>query len=75
MYKCIYCTFKVLRYMNSYKLESDKPFKPEFVEKLMQPILEEALDHVTYDPVELMKKAKSISSIIRTKVKEQEYDR
>lgn len=41
----------------------------------MGPILEEALDKVVYNPAEMVKKGKWITSSIRTKVKEQEYDR
>lgn len=61
--------------MNSYKLDSDNPFQVERVEKILKDVLTEALEDLTYDTDKCPKQAKWASSAIRSKVKEQEFDR
>lgn len=61
--------------MNTYKLDSEKPFNVDKVEKILKEVLMEALDNLTYDADKVPKQAKWASSMIRAKVKEQEYDR
>lgn len=63
------------KFQNSYKLDSDRPFNHEKVEQILQEVLEEALQDLTYDPDKCSKQAKWASSAIRAKVKEQEFDR
>lgn len=66
---------KVAKYMNSYKIDSDKPFHVESVQKILQDVLNEALEELTYDPEGCVAKAKWATSALRAKLKEQEYDR
>lgn len=61
--------------MNSYKLDSDKPFHVEKVEKILQEVLNEALENLQYDPDKCPKQAKWATSAIRARVKEQDFDR
>ncbi|XP_044747208.1 dynein light chain Tctex-type protein 2B [Coccinella septempunctata] len=65
---------KSARYMNTYKLDSEKPFNPEKVKKILEEILLEALEG-PYDEVKCPLKAKQASAAIRAKVKELEFDR
>ncbi|XP_022903323.1 dynein light chain Tctex-type 5-like [Onthophagus taurus] len=66
---------KAPKYANSYKLDSDKPFHAETVRKILEEVLVEALENLTYDADKVPKQAKWAVSAIRAKVKEQEYDR
>ncbi|XP_044265499.1 hepatoma-derived growth factor-related protein 2-like [Tribolium madens] len=66
---------KGARYMNTYKLESDNPFKPEKVTKILEAVMTEALENLTYDPEKCPKQAKWASSAIRAKVKELQFER
>ncbi|KAI4467312.1 t-complex-associated-testis-expressed 1/ dynein light chain [Holotrichia oblita] len=66
---------RTAKYMNTYKLDSEKPFNVDKVEKILKEVLMEALDNLTYDADKVPKQAKWASSMIRAKVKEQEYDR
>lgn len=61
--------------MNSYKLDSENPFNPEKVEKIMEGVLQEAMENLQYDKETCPKQAKWASSTIRKKVKELEFDR
>lgn len=61
--------------MNTYKLNSDNPFNVEKVEKILEGVLLEALENLTYDPEKCPKLAKWASGVIRAKVKEEEFDR
>lgn len=61
--------------MNSYKLNSDNPFNVEKVEKILQAVMIETMEDLTYDPDRCPKQAKKASAIIRSKVKELEFDR
>lgn len=61
--------------MNTYKLDSDKPFHVETVERILHDVLIEALDDLVYDPDKCPKQAKWATSAIRARVKEQEFDR
>lgn len=71
----LYFLFQTAKFMNTYKLESENPFNVDKVEKILKEVLIEALDNLTYDPDKVPKQAKWASSVIRAKVKEQEYDR
>lgn len=66
--------FQSARFMNTYKLDSDKPFNPEKVQKVLEEILLEALEG-PYDEVKCPLKAKQASAAIRAKIKEMEFDR
>lgn len=61
--------------MNTYKLEADNPFKPEKVQQILETVMVEALDNLTYDPEKCPKQAKWASSAIRARVKELQFDR
>lgn len=61
--------------MNSYKLDSDNPFNPEKVQKILESVMVEAFENLTYDPDKCPKQAKWASSAIRAKVKELQFDR
>lgn len=61
--------------MNSYKLESDNPFNPEKVEKILKDVLLETMENMTYDKDNCPKQAMLASDLIRKKVKELEFDR
>lgn len=63
------------KFMNSYKLDSDKPFHIENVEKILKQVLMEAMENLSYDPDECPKQAKWATNMIKTRVKEEEYDR
>ncbi|KAK9892135.1 hypothetical protein WA026_018333 [Henosepilachna vigintioctopunctata] len=65
---------KFVRYMNTYKLDSDKPFNQEKVQKILEEILLEALEG-PYDEAKCPIKAKQASLAIRARVKEFEFDR
>ncbi|KAL3288224.1 hypothetical protein HHI36_002673 [Cryptolaemus montrouzieri] len=65
---------KAARFLNTYKLDSDKPFNSEKVQKIMEEILLEALEG-PYDEAKCPLKAKQASGAIRAKVKELEFDR
>lgn len=67
--------FQALRYLNTYKLDSDKPFNVEKVEKILKDVMIEALENLTYDPEKCPKQAKWATTAIKAKVKEQEFDR
>ncbi|XP_023311658.1 tctex1 domain-containing protein 1-B [Anoplophora glabripennis] len=66
---------KAVRYMNTYKLESDNPFNPEKVDKILESVMIEALENLTYDMEKCPKQAKWASMAIRAKVKALEFDR
>lgn len=61
--------------MNSYKLNSDNPFNVEKVEKILEAVMIETLEDLTYDSDKCSKLAKKASAVIRTKLKELEFDR
>lgn len=66
---------QAVRYMNTYKLESDNPFNPEKVDKILETVMIEALENLTYDMEKCPKQAKWASMAIRAKVKALEFDR
>ncbi|KAJ8973117.1 hypothetical protein NQ317_011045 [Molorchus minor] len=66
---------EVARLMNTYKLDPDKPFNPEKVTNILESVMVEALENLTYDTDKVPKQAKWASSAIRAKVKEMEFDR
>lgn len=62
--------------MNTYKLDSDNPFNPEKVDKILRDVMTETLEHLpTYDKDKCLMQAKYASKQIRSKVKELEFDR
>ncbi|XP_071053468.1 dynein light chain Tctex-type 5-B-like [Onthophagus taurus] len=63
------------KFANTYKLYSDKPFNVEKVTKILEEVLKEALENLTYDAEKVPNQAKWASSLIKDKVKEEEYDR
>ncbi|XP_028130500.1 dynein light chain Tctex-type 5-B-like isoform X2 [Diabrotica virgifera virgifera] len=63
------------RFMNTYKLDSDKPFNHQKIESVLKSVMEEALQDLKYDPEKCIKLAKWASNTIRAKVKQMEFDR
>jgi hypothetical protein len=61
--------------MNTYKLDADNPFNSDKVHKILEGVMIEALENLTYDPDKCPKQAKWASSAIRAKVKELQFDR
>ncbi|XP_023029607.2 dynein light chain Tctex-type 5 [Leptinotarsa decemlineata] len=66
---------ETIRYMNTYRLESQNPFDPEKVDKILKTVLMEALENLTYDPDKCASQAKWATSVIRSKVKQLHFDR
>ncbi|KAJ8962558.1 hypothetical protein NQ318_000951 [Aromia moschata] len=46
------------RYLNTYKLDSDNPFNPEKVNKILEAVMMEALENLEYDTDKCPKQAK-----------------
>ncbi|CAG9827363.1 unnamed protein product [Diabrotica balteata] len=63
------------RFMNTYKLDSDKPFNHQKVKNVLKSVMEEALQDLKYEPEKCTKLAKWASNTIRAKVKQMEFDR
>ncbi|KAK4884111.1 hypothetical protein RN001_000382 [Aquatica leii] len=63
------------KFMNTYRLESNKPFQVERVEKILKEVLTEALDNLAYDVEKCPNQAKWASGVIRDRIKAEEYDR
>ncbi|KAJ8924403.1 hypothetical protein NQ315_007199 [Exocentrus adspersus] len=63
------------RFMNTYKLESDNPFNVEKVDRILEAVMMEALENLTYDPDKCPTQAKWASLTIKAKVKALEFDR
>lgn len=61
--------------MNTYKLESENPFNSDKVKHILENVMNEALENLTYDPEKVPKQAKWASSTIRAKIKELQFDR
>lgn len=61
--------------MNTYKLDSDKPFNPEKVDKILKSVMTEAFENLTYDKDKCLSQAKWASVQIRSRVKELEFER
>lgn len=61
--------------MNTYKLDSDNPFNPEKVDKILKLTMIEALENLTYEKDRCLKQAKWASTHIRSRVKDLEFDR
>ncbi|CAH0550885.1 unnamed protein product [Brassicogethes aeneus] len=56
-------------------LESENPFNPEKVEKILKEILEEAMENMTYNSEKCAAQAKWASDQIKSDVKKLEFDR
>ncbi|KAF7265581.1 hypothetical protein GWI33_021033 [Rhynchophorus ferrugineus] len=63
------------RYQNTYKLESDKPFNAEKVDKILKEVMEEALENLHYDSEKCPSQAKWAVGQIRHRVKQLDFDR
>lgn len=61
--------------MNTYKLDSNNPFNPEKVDKILKSIMTEAFENLIYDKDKCLTQAKWASVQIRSQVKELEFDR
>lgn len=61
--------------MNTYKLESENPFNPEKVDKILKTIMTEAFENLTYDREKCIKQARWASLKIKNLVKELEFER
>lgn len=73
---CIFIIFQVIRYANSYKLDSEKPFSVDNVTRIIKNIVLDVItDDIHYNADDMANKAKSICGIIREKVKEENYER
>ncbi|GLV43524.1 uncharacterized protein CBL_04066 [Carabus blaptoides fortunei] len=67
---------KAVKYMNTYKLHADNPFNVDKVQSILIQVLTELItDDMIYDPEVCRSKAVQTSNTIRSRVKEQEYDR
>ncbi|KAG5872422.1 hypothetical protein JTB14_013667 [Gonioctena quinquepunctata] len=66
---------EILKYSNTYRLDSENPFNPEKVDKILQNVLMEALENLSYDPEKCANQAKWATAMIRSKVKELQFDR
>ncbi|XP_030753423.1 fibrous sheath CABYR-binding protein isoform X2 [Sitophilus oryzae] len=66
---------KSTRYQNTYRLESENPFNPQKVDKILKDVMEEALNNLQYDPDKCPSQAKWAVTQIRTKVKQLDFDR
>lgn len=61
--------------MNTYKLDSDRPFNTEKVDKILKAVMTEALENLVYDKDKCLMQAKWASMQVRIRVKELEFDR
>ncbi|KAH0999051.1 dynein light chain Tctex-type 4-like isoform X1 [Dendroctonus ponderosae] len=66
---------KAAKYQNTYKMESEKPFNPEKVDKILEEVMQEVMENLQYDPEKCAATAKYASTQIRSKVKQLEFDR
>lgn len=67
--------FQVARYMNTYRLDSRRPFNVESVQKVLQEVLTRDLAEVHYEPTNVTRLGVSIAGEIRTRVKQLNFDR
>lgn len=73
---CNRIVLQVVKYMNTYKLYSDHPFNVDKVQSILIQVLTELItDDMIYDPEVCRTKALETSNTIRSRIKEQEYDR
>lgn len=63
------------RYQNTYKLDSSNPFNAEKVDKILQEVMHEIIENLHYDPEKCSSTAKYASMLIRSKVKQLDFDR
>ncbi|CAG9830206.1 unnamed protein product [Diabrotica balteata] len=63
------------KYANTYRLEPNNHFNSEKVENILKEIMLEALENLSYDPEQCAKQAKWASLMIKSKVKELQFDR
>ncbi|KAF5305101.1 hypothetical protein FQA39_LY09363 [Lamprigera yunnana] len=63
------------KYMNTYKVVADKPFQVAKVQQILNDVLKEALENLTYDPEKCARLAKWASAVIKDRVKAENYDR
>lgn len=61
--------------MNSYRLESKRPFHLESVEGVLREVLTRDLADAHYDPNTMTRLCTSIAGEIRSRVKQLEFDR
>ncbi|XP_018910819.1 dynein light chain Tctex-type protein 2 isoform X2 [Bemisia tabaci] len=67
---------QVLKYANSYQLESKNKFCPEKVERILHEVVAESVTVDTrYDAVESPKMALKLSADLRERVKDLQFDR
>lgn len=66
---------QVVRLMNTYRLESKKPFNVECVTALLQEVLTRDLATAHYEPNSMTKTCVSLAGEIRNRVKQLNYDR
>ena len=64
-----------LRYENTYKLEPEKKFQVSKVQAIIEGVLENHLKDEKYDPKACRQTVKTLSEIIKSRVKELNYDR
>ncbi|XP_050500344.1 dynein light chain Tctex-type 5-A [Diabrotica virgifera virgifera] len=63
------------KYANTYRLEPINHFNSEKVDNILKEIMLEALENLNYDPEQCAKQAKWASLMIKSKVKELNFDR
>ncbi|KAF5305102.1 hypothetical protein FQA39_LY09364 [Lamprigera yunnana] len=66
---------KKIKYMNTYKLQSDKPFHVAKVEQILNDVLTEALENLTYNSEKCSHLTKWATAVIKDRVKSEKYDR
>ncbi|KAG5325365.1 TC1D3 protein, partial [Pseudoatta argentina] len=63
------------KYQNSYRMQSQNPFKIDLVEKIVKSVMNNRLDEVAYDDAEATKLCGDIAAEIRRRVKKLNFDR
>ncbi|XP_015514732.1 dynein light chain Tctex-type 5-like isoform X1 [Neodiprion pinetum] len=66
---------KAPKYENSYRLESNKPFNVDPVDKIISQVMTNNLEDIVYDPKECPKLCAEISADIRDRIRKQNFDR
>lgn len=61
--------------MNTYRLESKKPFNVESVQSVLQEIITRDLAEAHYEPNNMTKTCVALAGEIRSKVKQLNFDR
>ncbi|XP_076234752.1 dynein light chain Tctex-type protein 2 [Calliopsis andreniformis] len=66
---------EALKYQNTYRLEAYNTFKADLVEKIIETILSNKLENVSYDAAVCPKLCESVATDIRDRIKKLNFDR